>query len=312
MSKPQLVVTAKNMSQLQGVIRAGADAVYIGNEQYSLRVGGSFSYEDIQQAVHFAHDHGAKVLVAVNALLHNDDLKQLPNHLQQLEKMNVDAIVFSDPSVLMVVQELKSSLTLYWNNETTSTNADTARFWGERGAKRAILARELALEEVIDIKKQLNETMPQMGVEVQVHGMTCIFHSFRGLVSNYYDHVGCEDMDTSPDAQLYLQQHEKDTHYPIYEDKHGTHIMSNEDICMVEHLSPLIEAGIDAFKIDGLMKSDDYVEEVVKIYREAINQCIENPNIYEQKASLWKNKLLQIQPSERRLGTGFYFKQQIY
>jgi putative protease len=305
--KPELLVTAKDTEEVRRLIESGANAVAIGHQQYGLRVAGDFELPQIKEAVEIAHQKKAKVYVAVNALFHNDRLKTLPEYLKNLEQIGVDAIVFGDPAVLMTVWELGSALALHWNTETTSTNYETVNYWAMKGASRAIVARELSLENVLKIKEKTN-----IEIQAQVHGMTCIFHSGRRLVRNYLSHIGREG-ETDQAAGLYLKEtKDENTHYPIYEDINGTHIMSNEDLCMLEYLPDFIEGGIDSLKIEGLFKTTLYLEQVVRIYREAIDAYCTDRKSFKDKLEHWLNEIKSIQPSERRLGTGFYFKEQIY
>lgn len=306
-NKPELLVTAKNVDEVNQVIAAGADAVYIGHQQYGLRVAGDFELPQIEEAVHIAHSKGAKVYVAVNALFHNDRLHGLPDYLKALEQIGVDGIVFGDPAVLMTVKEIGSSLPLHWNTETTSTNYETVRYWAKKGVTRAIVARELSLDNVLAIKAQTG-----IDIQAQIHGMTCIFQSARKLVRNYFNHID-EDAPTSREAGLYLKQKkDENTHYPVYEDINGTHIMSNEDICMLEHIPALIDGQIDSLKIEGLLKTTEYLVRVTRIYRRAIDMYCEESASFQANVPAWLSELQDIQPPERRLGTGFYFKEQIY
>ncbi|GAB7386480.1 peptidase U32 family protein [Bacillaceae bacterium] len=307
---PELQITAASVEEVRRVLDAGADAVHIGGETYGLRVPGSFGLEEIAEAVALAHARGAKVYVSVNALFHNEALAGLPEYLRQLEERNVDAIIFGDPAVLMAAKETGVRLKLHWDSETTTTNFGTINYWAKKGVARAILARELNLEEVLEIKAKANAE-----IEVQVHGMTCIFHSKRSLVTNYLKHLGKELQaeDLSHLRGLFLKEQKRnDLRYPIFEDVHGTHIMSGEDVCMIEHLAPLVAAGIDSVKIEGIMKPPEYNEAVVRIYREALALCAQDEKAYAERAPRWREEIERLQPKERPLGTGFYFKEQVY
>lgn len=301
------MVTAKDCEEVYRLIEAGADAVFIGHQRFGLRVAGDFELDQIAEAVKIAHGKGAKVYVAVNALFHNDRLEPLSRYLTQLEQIAVDAIEFGDPAVLMTVWELGSRLVLHWNTETTSTNYETVNYWAKKGASRAVLARELSLENVLLIKGKTN-----IEIQAQVHGMTCIFHSGRRLVQNYLLKTN-QEHPTSREAGLYLKEtKEEETHYPIYEDINGTHIMSTEDLCMLPHLPTFVEGGIDSLKIEGLLKSTAYLEKVVHIYRQALDTCLTSQEAFANKLDGWLGEIEAIQPPQRRLGTGFYFKEQIY
>lgn len=302
--KPELLVTAKDLDELQQLIQAGADAINIGGEAYGLRLPGDFSLEMIQQAVEIAHNQNVKIYVSMNALFHNQALIGLEDYIIKLSEIEVDAIVFGDPAVLMTVKEVAPDLALHWNTETTSTSYETANYWASKGATRAILARELSLQEVIAIKQHVN-----MEVQVQIHGMTCIFHSKRELVSSYLNYTGSEKKkDTSKESNLFLREHKRpDEQYPVFEDLHGTHIMSCDDICMIEHLGLFIDGGIDSLKIEGLLKTTDYLVKVTALYRKAIDEYVEN-----KSTSVSVEEVEKLQTDQRPLTTGFYFKEQYY
>jgi len=301
--KPELLVTAKNVSEVKQLLDSGADAVQVGSQKYALRMPGDFSLEMIDEATKIAHEQNKKIYVVMNALFHNEMLIGLEDYLSRLAQIRVDGIVFGDPAVLMTARKVAPEIAKHWNTETTSTNYQTINYWVQKGAKRAVLARELTLAEVVDIKKHVD-----IEVQVQIHGMTCIFHSKRELVSSYLGHTGHEQKETSQENGLFLREHKRpDEQYPVFEDIHGTHIMSAEDICMIEYLAPFIDAGIDSLKIDGIMHSTEYVKQIVQAYRTAIDQYVEG-----KERTYSQEDLLKIQPKGRPFGTGFYFKEQYY
>ncbi len=303
--KPELLVTAKNLDELLQLVHSGADAINIGGEKYGLRVAGDFSLEMIQKGVEIAHENQVKIYVSINAILHNDDLEGLEEYVRQLAAAQVDAIVFGDPAVLVTAKAVAPQLPLHWNTETTSTNFETIEYWARKGASRAILARELSLEEVIDIKQRVD-----VEVQAQVHGMTCIFHSKRELVSSYLLHIDEEkkEQDTSKEKNLFLREHKRpDEKYPVFEDRHGTHVMSVHDICMIDHLGAFIEAGIDSLKIEGMLHDTEYVVQVTKLYRKAIDAILN-----EEASDGLFAQVEKIQPKNRSLDTGFYYKELFY
>lgn len=303
--QPELQATAKDLSEVKQVTEAGADAVIIGDQAYGLRVAGDFTLDEIAEATTYLHGQNKRVYVLVNAIFHNDHLVTLPDYLRELEQLEVDGIICGDPSIFQIIKDIELKTPITWNPETLSTNYQTLRYWHEKGLSRAILSNELALDAIKEIKEQV--TFP---IEIQVHGMTCIFQSKRKLVRNYYQHI---DQPYDPDKNLFLKQEKKDeTHYPVYEDVNGTHIMSNEDLAMVDYLDLILEAGIDGLKINGLLKTTDYNQQIVAIYRDAIDTYLVDPTAYELKKSDWKQQILAIQPEDRKLNTGFYFKEQIY
>lgn len=306
--KPELLTTAATLTELERMFQAGADAVTVGHERFALRQPGNFELDEIKQAKAIAASHGSKLYAVANALMHHDDVANLHAYIEQLVQIGVDAIIFGDPAVLMTVKQIAPALDLHWNTETTSTNYRTVNYWAGKGATRAILARELSLDAVLEIKRNT-----PIQVQAQVHGMTCIFHSKRELVSNYMRHQGKDPHQEIYEEQrrLFLKEDNREKQqYPVFEDRHGTHIMSAEDICMLEHLPAMMKGGIDVFKIEGIYKSAGYNEKVVSIYRKAIDHLAANPD--EAINPEWLQEIQQIQDPARPLGTGFYFKQQIY
>lgn len=309
MKKPELLISAKDIDEVKKVLAAGADAVDIGDEHFALRPAGYFDRDMIAETVTYAHSVGKKVYVLVNTLLSNDRLEGLNQYLLFLQECAVDALVFSDPSILMVMKEEGIDIPLHWNGEMTVTNSESINFWGRKGAVRAVLARELNLDSILEIK-----TKTTLEVQVQIHGMPAMFHSKRPLVSNYFEFQG-RDLKverSSWDRGLYLRDEERNAEYPIFEDNSGTHIMSGEDICMIHELPELLEEGIDSLKIEGLMKSTAYNEQVVKLYREAIDLYLADPEQYEEKRDWFFEQIEAIQPARRPLTTGFFFKELIF
>ncbi|CAN7338545.1 U32 family peptidase [Paenibacillus sp. LjRoot153] len=308
MNKPELVISCGSMADLKQMILAGADAVIIGEDRYGLRLPGEVKLNEIGEAVAWAHERNAKVYVAVNNILDNQTLEGLKEYLAAIQAHGVDAIIFGDPAVLMTARQLPELLPLHWNAEMTSTNYATANYWGKQGAVRVVLARELNMEQVLDFKAK-----SEIAVEVQVHGITNIYHSKRELVKNYMAHQGTKtEEDRSKERGLFLIEHERrDQRYPVYEDCNGTHIMSSEDFCMLENLPELIDGNIDSLKIEGLLKSSEYNETVVKSYRAAIDAYIANPEGYEFHQK-WLDAIVALQDPERELSFGFFYKEQVY
>ncbi|WP_369902516.1 peptidase U32 family protein [Bacillus manliponensis] len=309
MKKPELLVTPKVLADIEPLAKAGADAVIIGEQKFGLRLAGDFSRDEVKEAVNIAHQHGMKVYVAMNALYHNDKVDDLSDYVAFLQEANVDAIVYGDPAVLMAVREVAPNMQLHWNTETTATNWFTCNYWGRKGAKRAVLARELSLDAIVELKENA-----EVELEVQVHGMTCMFQSKRSLVGNYYEYQGREmEIEKKKyEENMFLYDAERNNKYPIYEDENGTHIMSPNDICFIDELEELIDAEIDSLKIDGVLKSSEYIIEVTKKYRKAIDLCVgDRDAYYDIKDELYK-EIEELQPVNRPLDTGFFFKETVY
>ncbi|AWC29922.1 peptidase U32 family protein [Bacillus cytotoxicus] len=309
MKKPELLVTPRVIADIEPLAKAGADAVIIGKQEFGLRLAGEFSREDVKQAVNIAHEHDMKVYVAMNAVFHNEKVEALKDYVSFLRDVQVDAIVFGDPAVLMTAREVAPNMPLHWNTETTATNWFSCNYWGRKGAKRAVLARELSLDEIIELKEHA-----EVEVEVQIHGMTCMFQSKRSLVGNYFEYQGrhLEIEKKKYEENMFLYDKERNNKYPIYEDANGTHIMSPNDICFIDELDELIDAEIDCLKIDGVLKSSEYIVEVTKKYRKAIDLCVEDRDAYyDIKDNLYK-EIEEMQPVNRPLDTGFFFKETVY
>lgn len=309
MDKTELLVTPKNIEHIRELIQAGADAFLVGEQYFGLRLAGEFSVEEIAEATKLVREHNKKIYVAMNGIFHNDKVDELGPYLQKMQEIGVDAIVFGDPAVIIAKREAKVTIPLHWNTEQTATNFFTANYWGKRGATRAVLARELSLEEVIEIKENA-----EVEIEAQVHGMTCMFQSKRSLIGNYFlfQDKAMEVENRSQNNNMFLHDKERSNKYPIYEDQNGTHIFSPNDICMIDELDEFLDAEVDSLKIDGIFHEASYVTEVTGYYRQAIDAYYESRTAYKEiKKELFK-KIEAIQPPLRPLDTGFYFKETVY
>lgn len=309
MMKPEILVTPTCVNDIELLAEVGADAVIIGEERYGLRLAGEFKGEDLTNAIKVAHEHNLKAYVAINAIFHNEKLEELKDYVAFVKEANADAIVFGDPAVLMTVREVAPEMKLHWNTETLATNWYTCNYWGRKGAKRAVLARELNMDAVVEIKENA-----EVEIEVQVHGMTAMFQSKRTLIGNYYEFQG-KTMRVENRAmadQMFLHDKERGNKYPVFEDENGTHIMSPNDICIIDELEELIDAGIDSFKIDGILKTSEYIVEVTKLYRKAIDLCVDDREQYEEIKNELLAEIEAIQPANRPLDTGFFYKETVY
>ena len=307
--KTELLVTPASIDHMKDLIDAGVDAFLVGEQLFGLRLAGEFAVEDIRVATKLAKEHNKKIYVAMNSLYHNDKVDLLAPYMQQMQEIGVDAIVFGDPSIIIAKREAGVTLPLHWNTEQTATNYFTANYWGKRGATRAVLARELSLEEVVEIKENAD-----VQVEVQVHGMTCIFQSKRPLLGNYFlfQEKAMEVEYHAKNRNMFLHDKERSNKYPIFEDQNGTHIFSPNDMCMIDELDELLDAEIDSLKIDGILHDPAYVTAVSKLYRQAIDANYESRTAYKEiKKELFK-QVEAIQPPLRPLDTGFFFKETVY
>jgi putative protease len=309
MRKPELLVTPTKLADVGPLLKAGADALMIGEQRYGLRLAGEFSKEDIKKAIEQAHSNGKKVYVAMNAIFHNEKVGELEEYLSFLSEVKADSVIFGDPAVLMAAKQAAPDMPLHWNTETTATNWFTCNYWGRKGAKRAVLAREMNMDSIIEIKENA-----EVEIEVQVHGMTCMFQSKRSLLGNYFEYQG-KSMEIEKLAQgktMFLHDKERENKYPIFEDENGTHIMSPNDICIIDELEEMIDAGVDSLKIDGILKNSDYLIEVTRRYRLAIDLCVEDRDAYEEQKAELIEGIEEIQPPNRQLDTGFFFKETVY
>lgn len=305
----ELLVTPTSLEHIEELLEAGADAFVIGEAQFGLRLAGEFNRESLVQAIDMIHAAGKKAYVAVNGLFHNEHLDAVEDYINWLHEVRPDRILFGDPAVVMYVKEQENPIPLHWNQETLVTNQFQCNYWGERGAVRAVLARELSMEEVIEIKENTH-----VEIEVQVHGMTCMFQSKRQLLGNYFLYMDkAMKIENRQDTKnMLLYDEERNNKYPIYEDYNGTHIMSPNDICVIEELEELFEAGIDSFKIDGVLHSADYITEVTRQYRKAIDLYHEDPDLYDDEKFDMMEAIEDIQPEHRPLDQGFLYKQTVY
>ena len=305
----ELLVTPKSLEHIEVLIEKGADAFVIGEQKFGLRLPGEFKKDDLEKAVQLIHEHGKKAYVAVNGIFHNYHLKALERYIDFLHEIRVDRIIFGDPAVIMYVKTQAQPIPLHWDAQTLVTNHFQCNYWGKRGATRAVLARELNLDEILNIKAQSD-----VEIEVQVHGMTCMFQSKRMLLGNYYTFQDRQmKIQRDSDArELLLYDEERENKYPVYEDYNGTHIMSPNDMCLIEELEPLLAAGIDSIKIDGILQSEAYINVCTEQYREAIDLYNEDPELYEDEKFMLVDPIEEIQPEHRPFDEGFLYKHTVY
>jgi U32 family peptidase len=309
MKRTELLVTPLSVNDILPLAEAGADAFVVGEQRYGLRLAGEFNREQVKQAIELAHSKGKKVYVAMNAIFHNEKMDELSDYLKFASEANADAIIFGDPAVLMTAREAAPDMKLHWSTETLGTNWFSCNYWGQKGAKRAVLAREINMDSIVEIKENA-----EVEIEVQVHGMSCMFQSKRSLLGNYYEYQGkvMEIENRKMESNMFLHDKERENKYPIFEDENGTHIMSPNDICIIDELQEMLEAGVDSFKIDGILKSSDYLLTVTKAYREAIDLFFEDPDLYDDKKDELLAVIEEVQPANRKLDTGFFFKETVY
>lgn len=305
MNKPEILAPAGNLEKLKAAINFGADAVYLGGSKLNLRAfADNFTTEELKEGIEFAHSRNKRVYVTLNVFPHNEDLEGLEEYLMELYELKVDAVIVSDPGIIMTAREVVPNLELHLSTQANNVNWKSALFWYKQGVKRIVLARELSLQEIKDIR---NKIPHDCEIEAFVHGSMCMSYSGRCLLSNY---MTGRDSNRGECAQpcrykYYLVEEKRPNEYfPISEDHKGTYIMNSKDLCMIEHIPELISAGINSFKIEGRMKSAYYVASVVKAYREALDHYLEDPKKYKFNDK-WMDYLMK--PSHRVYYTGFYF-----
>ncbi|NMC75205.1 MAG: U32 family peptidase, partial [Geobacteraceae bacterium] len=273
---PELLAPAGNREKLHVAVHYGADAVYLGGKEFSLRnLADNFSPEELSDAVSYAHDHGVKVYLATNIFPGNADLVEMRRYLEKVAEIPLDACIVADPGVLELVKEISPERPLHLSTQANTTNWLSARFWKRQGVTRVNLARELSLEEIREVKEKGG-----LEVEVFVHGAMCISYSGRCLLSSI---MTGRDANRGECAQpcrwgyALVEEQRPGVYFPVMEDERGTFIFNARDLCLLEHLPELVESGVDSLKIEGRMKGIHYVASVVRVYREALDRYRDDP-----------------------------------
>ncbi|MCL2337039.1 MAG: U32 family peptidase [Firmicutes bacterium] len=301
MSKPEIVAPAGSPEKLEYAVAYGADAVYLGGASFGLRTAAaSFDREAMSQAVDFAHRNGVKVYVTVNIFARNRDLEVLPGYLEFLSRLGVDAVIVSDPGVLALVRETAPGLIVHISTQANTTNWRSAQTWGQLGASRIVAARELSLEEIAAISKRSG-----MELEVFVHGAMCMAYSGRCLLSNYMTGRDANRGDCAQACRWkyhLVEEKRPGEFFPVYEDGQGAYIMSSRDLCLLEYLPDLVEAGVTAFKIEGRVKSIHYAATITGVYRLALDSYLADPAGYKVRPE-WLEEIGKV--SNRDYTTAF-------
>ena len=304
--KPELLIPANNLEVLKTAVIFGADAVYIGGEAFGLRAKAkNFSPAEMKEGIAFAHAHGAKVHVTVNILAHNYDLEGARQYLEELKEIKPDALIIADPGLFTMAREICPEIEIHVSTQANNTNYMTYLFWHKLGAKRVVSARELSLREIAEIRQHIPDDLE---IESFIHGAMCISYSGRCLLSSYFtgrdaNHGAC----THPCRWKYAVVEEKrpGEYLPVYENERGTYIFNSKDLCMIEHIPEMIDAGINSFKIEGRMKTALYVATVARTYRKAIDDYLESEEKYLANMDWYKSEISKC--TYRQFTTGFYF-----
>ena len=302
----ELLVPASSLEVLKVAVTFGADAVYIGGDVFSLRAKAkNFSLEEIAEGVKFAHERDVRVYVTANILAHNNDLAVAKEYFEDLKATGVDALIISDPGVFEIARNVWPEVEIHISTQANNTNYGTYNFWHKLGAKRVVSARELSLEEL----KELRANIPDdLEIETFIHGAMCISYSGRCLLSNYFTGRDANQGEcTHPCRWKYavVEEERPGEYLPIYENERGTFIFNSKDLCMIEHIPKLMEAGIDSFKIEGRMKTALYVATVARTYRKAIDDYLEDPALYDKNMPWYQDQISNC--TYRQFTTGFFF-----
>ncbi|HKK94738.1 MAG TPA: U32 family peptidase [Anaerovoracaceae bacterium] len=301
----ELLAPAGDLEKLKTAIDYGADAVYFGGEMFSLRASaGNMNVDEIKKGLSYAHDKGKKGFLALNIYPHNEDIMPLKEYLNDIKDLDIDGFIVSDPGVITILKETIPDAELHLSTQANMTNYATANFWKNQGIKRLVLARELTLTEINEIRNNLPH---DIDLEAFIHGAMCISYSGRCLLSNFMiERDANRGQCAHPCRWNYSLVEEKrpGEYYPIEEDSRGTYIMNSRDLCMINNIPDLINSGIRSFKIEGRMKSMYYVATVVRAYRMAIDAYLKEPEKYSVDG-YWLTELEKA--SHREFTTGFYF-----
>ena len=303
---PELLIPASSLEVLKTAVMFGADAVYIGGEAFGLRAKAkNFSMEDMREGIAFAHEHDVKVYVTANILAHNDDLEGVREYFQELKEIKPDALIIADPAIFEIAGEICPEIERHISTQANNTNYGTFNFWHKLGATRVVTARELSLEEIREIRANIPDDLE---IETFVHGAMCISYSGRCLLSNFM--VGRDanrGACTHPCRWKYsiVEETRPGEVMPVFENERGTYIFNSKDLCMIEHIPELIDAGIDSFKIEGRMKTALYVATVARTYRKAIDDYQKDPELYKKNMPWYLDQISNC--TYRQFTTGFFF-----
>lgn len=273
MHKVELLASAKDLNSLEVALKNGVDAIYIGGDSFGIEaVNKSFSNEDLEQAIKLVHENGKKIYIAINVMPHNEDFEKLKGYLINLETLGVDAVIVSDPGVLRIVKDTIPNMKIHMGQQSNVTNFNTANFWYEQDVKRVIVTSELSCDEISTIRAK---TPLDMEIEAFVHGPICISYSGRRLLSSY---LGSKENSKYEEEKSYnlLEEKRQGEYYPVYEDDKGTFFFNSKDLCMLKYIPEFIKSGVTSLKIDGRLQSDEYLETVIKVYRQALDKFYED------------------------------------
>lgn len=306
MTKPELLIPAGSLEVLKTAVLYGADAVYIGGEMFGLRAKAkNFSNEDIKQGIEYAHKYNAKVYITANIVAHNEDLDKVKDYFKELKEIKPDALIISDPAIFTIAREVVPEIDIHISTQANNTNYGTYNFWHQLGATRVVSARELSLAEIKEIRKNIPDSLE---IESFIHGAMCISYSGRCLLSNYFTGRDAnQGACTHPCRWKYavVEENRPGEYLPVYENDRGTYIFNSKDLCMIEYIPEIVDAGINSLKIEGRMKTALYTATVARTYRQAIDDYFESEELYRSRINYYKEEIAKC--TYRQFTTGFYF-----
>ena len=302
--KPEILAPAGDMEKLQMAVLYGADAVYLAGTSFGMRsFAGNFAPEELPKAVKFAHDHGVRVHVTVNTMPRNDEVARLPEHLERLNDAGVDALILADLGAFTLAGKYAPKCERHISTQQSIANYECARAWYDLGAKRVVLAREVSLQEIREMRAKIPA---ELEIETFCHGAMCVSYSGRCLLSNY---MTGRDSNRGACAQpcryqyALMEEKRPGEYFPVFEDEKGTYIMNSRDMCMIDHLDDIMDAGIDCIKIEGRAKSAYYAAIVTGAYRHVLDDVAAG----READPVWRDEVEHV--SHRHYSTGFYYGQ---
>ncbi|SDN54418.1 putative protease [Paenibacillus sp. yr247] len=309
LQKPELLAPAGSLEKLKFAIHYGADAVYIGGQKYGLRSNAdNFSLEEMREGVEFANQYGAKVFVATNIYAHNEDIEGLDDYLRGLQEVGITAIIAADPIIMETCRRVAPKLEVHVSTQQSAMNWQTVKFWKEQGIERVVLAREVSMKEIDQIKAHVD-----VEIEAFIHGAMCSSYSGRCVLSNHFTDRDSNRGGCSQSCRWKYDLFAKDqplssplaTDLPMFNEEDDAFTMGSKDLSMIEHIAEMIESGVDSFKIEGRMKSIHYVATVVNAYRQAIDAYFADPEHFELNPE-WQDEIYKA--ANRPLNAGFFYE----
>ncbi|MDN6504128.1 MAG: U32 family peptidase [Tetragenococcus halophilus] len=296
----EIIATVESVYQATEILPS-VDTIIFGEEKFGLRLPYSFSKSEQKELVALAHEAGKQVMVAVNGIIHPDKMKDIPKYLRFLKSIHVDKISLGDPGIIFVMQQQPElALPFIYDGQTLVTSARQVNFWGRKGANGAVLAREVPFIEMKEMAVHLN-----IPTEVLVYGATCIHHSKRSLLQNYFHYTKQDEVEDKSQNLFLSEEKREKTHYSIYEDNHGTHIFASDDICLMNELPELAANGYQTWKLDGIFTTGQNFVEIIQLY-DTVRKEIEKNTYTTRQIAHYASRVNQLHPVHRTLSTGFY------